>query len=394
MYTYAWSLVNNYSKIARDNGLLSHLRYQYYNIFTHTFPFISLTYQAHSRTPGLAFHGQDCGAEIDARSRDPVLIQVRPQNKVNGLQIITCAAETEPSVIDPNIHAVRMFPGVTPSWRAAAAARVVLLEGVTAVLPKLQGNYVDGCAEWLLFVTCTLFMHLIKNIRILSIDWVVGSLKWFSLKCHSLRCRRLGILVSFKNIIFVSAVDELVVTWGGGCGRDAPTLGFRAPAGQRPAIGQSSIGNSQNPHRSHEICAETDKKSTSGQLGPLWPSWPARKKTGPLWLSGAPVTAKVTISDSSEYQLDHPNCQGPMNIRGPLSIRGPCSSGALPIVRDPLIIRGPLIILSNSYNHGPLWTSGTLWSSGPLKLTGALPTVKVPLNIRGSNGPFQAIGGL
>ena len=32
---------------------------------------------------------------------------------------------------------------------------------------------------------------------------------------------------------------------------------------------QDSGGGNRNPHISHEICAETDKKNTSGQSGPL-----------------------------------------------------------------------------------------------------------------------------
>ena len=136
--------------------------------------------------------------------------------------------------------------------------------------------------------------------------------------------------------ILIEAVDQ---GRNQGGERVAP-LGFTA---------QNSGGGNQNPHRSHEICAETDKKHARA-VGPLWSSGSARK-TGPLWLSGAPVTAEVISSYPSEY-------------RGPL------------IIRD-------------------LWSSRAIWSSGPLWLSGALPTVRVPLNITGllgSRGPPNCQG--
>ena len=57
------------------------------------------------------------------------------------------------------------------------------------------------------------------------------------------------------------------VAKGGECVRP---LGFPGPRGPKAREGQKPAGSNRNPHRSHEICAETDKKkkNTSGQLGP------------------------------------------------------------------------------------------------------------------------------
>ena len=68
---------------------------------------------------------------------------------------------------------------------------------------------------------------------------------------------------------------------GGGGGEDVrPPCGFRAPEARE---GQNSGGSNRNPHRRHELCAETDKKARQGSrewdpsdhLGPP-------KKAGPL----------------------------------------------------------------------------------------------------------------
>ena len=64
---------------------------------------------------------------------------------------------------------------------------------------------------------------------------------------------------------------------GGGEGVCLPrVLGTRGPMARE---GQDSGGGNRNPHISHEICYETDKKARQGSLT-LWPSGPARK-TGP-----------------------------------------------------------------------------------------------------------------
>ena len=106
-------------------------------------------------------------------------------------------------------------------------------------------------------------------------------------------------------------------------GDGAPPWFFWAPAGRNSCEGIRS------PHRSHEICAETHQKSTSGQsrasdhLG--LPRTRTHKKTGPLWASGAPLN----IRGSSEYQ-DPSEHQAPLSIRPPLSIRSPSEpSGTL-----------------------------------------------------------------
>ena len=116
--------------------------------------------------------------------------------------------------------------------------------------------------------------------------------------------------------------------------------------------GQSYGGSNQNPHRSHEICAEADKKHFRAVGAPLttwsrennrtpvtirgpsdsqshhqWPFW----ISGPLWLSGAlwlsevlpTVRGPLIIRGHSEHlgpltNRDPPNCQGPLNIRSPL----------------------------------------------------------------------------
>ena len=137
------------------------------------------------------------------------------------------------------------------------------------------------------------------------------------------------------------------VAKGGGDGEGAPSLGFSGPRRLKARECQISGGNNRNPYRSHEICAETDKKARQGSRGPTDHLGPPEKNRAPLTTRGPP------------------NCQGPLSIRGPLTIRGPPNC------------QGP------SDNQGPLWTSRALWSSGLLWLTGDLPAVKGPLNIRG-----------
>ena len=130
-----------------------------------------------------------------------------------------------------------------------------------------------------------------------------------------------------------------------------PLWGLRAPVGRRPA-------RAKTPAEATETLTEVTKsvrkrqKSTSGQSGPLWLSGPTqKKKQGPRDYQGPQWQPK----SSSEILLN---------------IRGPSLSGALWI-------------------SGVLWASGTLCSLEALSLLGVLPTVRGPLNIRGSNGRFK-----
>ena len=47
---------------------------------------------------------------------------------------------------------------------------------------------------------------------------------------------------------------------GGGTESVRPSLGFSGPRGSKAREGENSGGSNRNPHRSHEICAEIDKK--------------------------------------------------------------------------------------------------------------------------------------
>ena len=56
---------------------------------------------------------------------------------------------------------------------------------------------------------------------------------------------------------------------GGGAERVCASLGFSGIRGPMAREGQDSGGGNRNPHISHEICAETDKKKTrQGSRGP------------------------------------------------------------------------------------------------------------------------------
>ena len=102
-----------------------------------------------------------------------------------------------------------------------------------------------------------------------------------------------------------------------GEGREcAPTGVFVPPRAEGAAKAKTPAEATEtgNPHRSHEICAETDEKARSGQSGP------ARKKNRAPELSGNYLSNQQPKSSSLTL----------MNIRAPLTIRGPPKlSGAL-----------------------------------------------------------------
>ena len=68
------------------------------------------------------------------------------------------------------------------------------------------------------------------------------------------------------------------VARGGGKRGCASPCGFRAPEARE---GQNSGGSNRNPHRRHELCAETDKKARQGSRDPSDHLGPP-KKAGPL----------------------------------------------------------------------------------------------------------------
>ena len=47
-----------------------------------------------------------------------------------------------------------------------------------------------------------------------------------------------------------------------------PLLEVSGPRGPKAREGQNSGGSNRNPHRSHEMCAETDRKTCQGSRGP------------------------------------------------------------------------------------------------------------------------------
>ena len=55
---------------------------------------------------------------------------------------------------------------------------------------------------------------------------------------------------------------------GGGAERVCASLGFSGTRGPMTREDQDSGGGNRNPHISHEICAETDKKARQGSRGP------------------------------------------------------------------------------------------------------------------------------
>ena len=67
---------------------------------------------------------------------------------------------------------------------------------------------------------------------------------------------------------------------GWGAERVCASLGFSVTRGSMAREGQDSGGGSRNPHISHEICAETDKKARQGSRDPSDHLVP-REKRGP-----------------------------------------------------------------------------------------------------------------
>ena len=115
-------------------------------------------------------------------------------------------------------------------------------------------------------------------------------------------------------------------------------LGAFGPPGSKVHESQNSGGSNRTPHRSHEICPETDKEARQGSRGPS-DHLARQKNRAPVTLR-APVTTDVIISDPSEYQ-GPPTVKGPMNIRGLMNIRDPLFIRGPPNCQGPLIIRGP-----------------------------------------------------
>ena len=82
---------------------------------------------------------------------------------------------------------------------------------------------------------------------------------------------------------------------GGGEGECLPGV-FGDPRVDGPRV-QDSGGGNRNPHISHEICAETDKKHVRAVGAPLT-IWSREKNRAPLTIRGPP------------------NCQGPYEYEG------------------------------------------------------------------------------
>ena len=92
---------------------------------------------------------------------------------------------------------------------------------------------------------------------------------------------------------------------GGGGGEGVcASLGFSGTRGPMAREGQDSGGGNRNPHISHEICAETDKKARQGSWAPLT-IWSREKNRAPLTIRGPP------------------NCQGPYEYEGSGEHQGP-----------------------------------------------------------------------
>ena len=89
---------------------------------------------------------------------------------------------------------------------------------------------------------------------------------------------------------------------GGGAERVCAPLGFSGTCGQARNSGRSN----RNPHRCHEICAETDKKARQVRRGPYDQLVP-REKQGPCDYQDH--------SDPSEYQ-------GPSDYQRPSQLSG------------------------------------------------------------------------
>ena len=70
------------------------------------------------------------------------------------------------------------------------------------------------------------------------------------------------------------------VAKGAGAERVCASLGFSGTRGSMVRECQDSGGGNRNPHISHEICAETDKKARQGSRGPSDHLVP-REKQGP-----------------------------------------------------------------------------------------------------------------
>ena len=129
------------------------------------------------------------------------------------------------------------------------------------------------------------------------------------------------------------------------CGRGVPPWGFRGPTGRRPTKAKTPSETAKNLTEVTKSMQKPTKKARQGSRGHSDHLSPPEK--GPLWLSGAPATAKVIISDPSEYQ-------GASQLSGALWISGAlCSSGTF-------------------WSSGPLWLKGALPTSGALWISGAL----------------------
>ena len=98
-------------------------------------------------------------------------------------------------------------------------------------------------------------------------------------------------------------------------GRGATPWGFRAPRAEG-----NSGGSNRNPHRSHEICVETDNKHVRAVGGPLT-IWARQKSRAPVTIRGP------SDSQSSSVILLNirgpPNCQGPREYQGSSEHQGP-----------------------------------------------------------------------
>ena len=132
------------------------------------------------------------------------------------------------------------------------------------------------------------------------------------------------------------------VAGGGGGGEDVrPPCGFRAPEARK---GQNSGGSNRNPHRRHELCAETDKK--------------------------AKLRAVITIELACPLILGslHAYCLILMAVRRgePYQVREPGERA----------VGTPLTIWARQKKQGPCDYQGPFQLSGALWLSGTLPTVR------------------
>ena len=119
--------------------------------------------------------------------------------------------------------------------------------------------------------------------------------------------------LSFQLVQVGGGAPRRDVAKVGGEGVRPPPLGFSGLRGPKARESLNSGGSNRNHHRSHEICAETDKKARQGSRGPS-DHLGLPEKQGPCDYQG-PRTAKVIISDPSDYQ-------GPSQLSGTLCISG------------------------------------------------------------------------